>query len=379
MFFCSTFSKRFFVQLESIYFKKALIFFAALLFSSINIDASSSTIPKSEVITAHDSINNEAYIKFQLLKDEIEKDDSIKKINLSNELVKLESQLNKQEKERQNEILKNEQLLSGRVLQNRNTGIATIVVAAIILAIIILLLFRILRRRQNNLRKLTQLNVALLEQKQSLEKLNNFNEARALRTQMNPHFIFNCMSAIQNCILTGKLDQAKHYIEDFSSLLRLLLHINEFDYVPVSKEIEILKYYVALENLRFQNGVLLQIDIDDDIDIENFKVPPLLLQPFVENSIVHGFDPNKANQVIEIKMRTIIPYIDCTISDNGIGLIAAPKNEEHISKAIYKTNERLNLMLGDLNRKNVNLISLNQQSGSDNKSGTVVKINVPII
>jgi ligand-binding sensor domain-containing protein len=155
--------------------------------------------------------------------------------------------------------------------------------------------------------------------KQQLTEL----ESKALRAQMNPHFIFNALNAIQECIVTEKTDAAFEYLSQFSRLLRMVLHHSEQAFIPLGHELEMLRLYLSLEALRFRQSFHYDIVIDPAIDEEETLVPTLLLQPFIENALWHGLRLKEGEKTLQLRFYPEGAALKIEISDNGIGRQAA--------------------------------------------------------
>ncbi|WP_339755807.1 histidine kinase [uncultured Winogradskyella sp.] len=149
---------------------------------------------------------------------------------------------------------------------------------------------------------------------------NNLLALKSLRSQMNPHFIFNALNSVNSFIATNDERTANKYLSDFSQLMRSVLENSEEDFIPLKNEIELLDLYTKLEHFRFQDKFDYSIDVDDSIDVEEFQIPPMLLQPYIENAVWHGLrykaDKGHLNIVIQPKSKD---ELTITISDNGIG------------------------------------------------------------
>ena len=179
------------------------------------------------------------------------------------------------------------------------------------------------------------------------------SQLTALRTQMNPHFIFNSLNSIQHYILQGNITEANKYLSKFSKLQREILHCSNQHFISLEKEIEILNSYLQLEQLRFGESFTYDINMTDEIDPAEIKIPPMMLQPFVENAIWHGLMPKQGDKTLKI-------YFDlhtddillATILDNGIGREASAKlkqnnggsNGRHESKGMSMVHQRLQLL-----------------------------------
>jgi ligand-binding sensor domain-containing protein len=170
-------------------------------------------------------------------------------------------------------------------------------------------------------------------------------ELKALRAQMNPHFIFNSLNSIQRFILESDTQGAHKYLGKFSKLVRKTLNNSRKEMIPLSEELETLRLYIELESLRFKDKFSYVIEPLEDIDAEDIKVPALIIQPFVENAIWHGLMPMQSKGRLLIKLEATGNAIKCKIEDNGIGREAAAQSGKlhkgHESMGITVTKERL--------------------------------------
>lgn len=209
------------------------------------------------------------------------------------------------------------------------------------------------------------------------------SQLTALRTQMNPHFIFNALNSIQQYILLGNVEEANKYLSKFSKLQREVLHHCQQQFILLDKEIEMLTLYMQLEQLRFSNTFSYNIHFSDDIDAGEIKIPPMLLQPFVENAIWHGLMPKNGNKKVEIGFMLLKDdLLICTIKDNGIGRKAAEKIKQenntainHKSKGLSLVYERMNILKRQFGQPfEVNITDITDVDG--NIKGTQVKLSV---
>ncbi len=207
-------------------------------------------------------------------------------------------------------------------------------------------------------------------------------EQKLFRSQMNPHFIFNSLIAIQNYVYKHQPAEVAKYISSFAKLMRMILENYRNEFVTIEKEIDTLKYYLELQQLRFQDKFDFSIEVDPKIDIESVSIPPMLSQPFIENSIEHGImNKQDGKGIITLKFIQQDKMIQLIIEDNGIGMENANKmktqqGSKHTSLATTITQERLII----LNKKSKRKFSLeikdkkNDESGSE---GTLVIITMP--
>jgi len=206
-------------------------------------------------------------------------------------------------------------------------------------------------------------------------------EQKALHLQMNPHFVFNCLGSISSFIVQNGTDSAIKYLSKFSKLMRLTLEYSKEALIPIDKEIESLQNYLELEQLRFNQkfdfGIHKSADIEDDM-----ALPPLLLQPFVENAIIHGLIPKKENGSIAVDFSIIDQSLICTITDNGIGFHKSQELKEnlvslHKSMALDITKKRLEMMQAFSSRaSHVSIEEISDSAGVI--LGTKVILNLPI-
>jgi len=174
-------------------------------------------------------------------------------------------------------------------------------------------------------------------------------EMQALRAQMNPHFIFNCLSSINRYILINRTEEASSYLTKFSRLIRMALHNSEKPLVTLENELEALRLYLDLERLRFKNAFNYSVAFVNAIDINAVYIPPMLIQPFAENAIWHGLMHKQGVGSLEIQLCTEGKTLTCVIMDNGIGRnMASELNsrtaEKNKSMGVQITKGRLELL-----------------------------------
>lgn len=159
-----------------------------------------------------------------------------------------------------------------------------------------------------------------IREKIRINKLIAELELKALIAQMNPHFVFNCLTSIQELIAVHKQDEAMHYLYQFSKLLRTVLQTSEKNFIPLDEELTLLELYLELESLRFDKQFHYVIAVDDAIDPEEIIIPSFLLQPFVENALWHGLMHKKGERNLHIRFTLEgADRLICMIHDNGIG------------------------------------------------------------
>jgi len=208
-------------------------------------------------------------------------------------------------------------------------------------------------------------------------------EMTALRAQMNPHFIFNCLNSIKLYTLENDSATASEYLTKFSQLIRLVLENSRSEKVTLEKEIETLKLYIEMEAMRFKNKVRYCIKIDKNIDAAYIEIPPLLIQPYVENAIWHGLMHKKEGGLVNIHIAIEDEHLlHVEISDNGVGRAMA---QEYKSKSVTKqksfglkmTSERIDV-INQLYQTNTSVKIIDEKDALNNACGTKVIIKIPI-
>ncbi len=212
------------------------------------------------------------------------------------------------------------------------------------------------------------------------EKIRLNLEQKVLRTQMNPHFIFNSLSAIQCYILENKVEDAIDFLADFAGLIRMVLDYSKFEYITVKQERDLLEYYIKLQSRRFGGKITYSVDIDDKIEAANTLIPPMLSQPFIENSFEHGELNKMENGKITVSFSKCKNNCVCLIiDDNGIGIDNKGEKRKggHKSLATSITKERLKTINKSIPHFKLSL-SVDDKS-KFGEQGTRVKFKVPLI
>lgn len=241
--------------------------------------------------------------------------------------------------------------------------------AMIILSVAI---FTRIRRIKERERKEAEVRVALAG-----------NELKALRAQMNPHFVFNSLNSIQHFILTNKSGDAGKYLNKFARLMRVILNNSEKSVITIKEELEYLTLYIELEAMRFDNMFEWKFDISDDIDTDYFEIPAMLLQPYVENAILHGLTPKGEGGLLEIIMRLQGNNLLCRIRDNGIGreksqaMRQLSKRKDHKSLGMKITSDRLEL-INNLQGSHLSMTVTDLHNEDGTPAGTQVDIFIPV-
>ncbi len=208
-------------------------------------------------------------------------------------------------------------------------------------------------------------------------------EQSMLRSQMNPHFLFNSLNSIKLYIINNEKKNAVHYLNKFSKLVRKILEASSQKEITLAEELDTVSLYMNIENIRFSNEINFNIHVKDELDIHNIKIPSLILQPFLENALWHGLSSKEGEKNIDLEVRNgKSGFIEIIISDNGIGRDFAEKIKEgkvlkRKSVGIDITKERLANFSKDFqNQFNVEIID---KFDSENRpTGTQIVIQIPI-
>jgi len=289
--------------------------------------------------------------------------DTLNKLVRNREIIELQTRSESERKDQQIENLSKENESKDLwIFQSRIIlfGLIGLVVLIVILAIVLV--------RQNKLRE--QQKNFLLQQK-------------LFRLQMNPHFIFNSLSSIHDLMIYEESAKAGKYLLKFSKLVRNIMDSSVEEFVLLEDEISTIENYLELQKVRFPDKFDYSIDIDKALDPEIIKIPPMLAQPFIENSIEHGFKHKKGKGNLYIRFMFQDQKIRFEVEDDGIGRdkaqeILFKQNKDHKSMATIITHERIQV----LNKKQKEKITLHIQDLKDNNNkptGTKVIFEIPIV
>lgn len=206
-------------------------------------------------------------------------------------------------------------------------------------------------------------------------------EHKALHLQMNPHFVFNCLAAISSFIMQNGKEDAMKYLSKFSKLMRLTLEFSKESSIPIDKEIEALQNYLELEQLRFNQKFDFKINKDSEIE-DDTAIPSLLLQPYVENAIIHGVAPKDGKGFIRIDFTQNDDQLLCVIEDDGVGINTSRELKKnsvnvHKSMALEISKKRLET-LEELENKKVNLRIEELKDENNNSRGTRITLELPL-
>ncbi len=210
------------------------------------------------------------------------------------------------------------------------------------------------------------------------QKHNLFLDLKSMRTQMNPHFIFNALNSVNGFIARNDELNANKYLIRFSKLMRSVLDNSESDFIPLSDEISLLELYLQLEHSRFADKFSYDFKVDEDIDIRSYQIPPMLIQPYIENAIWHGLRYKESGGLLSVGISKDQDNLAITIQDNGIGRkkskeLKSENQKKMKSRGIKNTQKRLDI-LEKIYKKEIHL---SIKDVENNGEGTLVEIIIP--
>lgn len=282
--------------------------------------------------------------------------DSVYEISKQEQIQRLRVQYEADRKEQENLLLQKE---------SQNKNYLLVILATVLIAIVIFsfLSFRIYR----------------LQSKQKALQL----EQRLLRLQMNPHFLFNAINSIQNYILKKSQQEAYDYLAKFAKLIRIVLNNSQEKTLTLHDELEMIDLYIELEQLRFNNSFDFKLNVDKNINEFEISVPPMLIQPYIENAIWHGLMnlEKERKGVLNVDISESKGILKIVIEDNGIGRVKAKeykKEDTHRSVGMKLTEQRL-LMINQMQEyENAKVIVTDLKDDKGVSCGTRVKISIPV-
>ena len=242
---------------------------------------------------------------------------------------------------------------------------------ALIIIVAVVILFMTFNNRKN---KLIQ---EQLETKLNNQKRQHTLELNALRAQMNPHFVHNSLNAIQYYIQLNEVEKSEDYLAKFSKLMRLFFEYSRKQTISLENELQLLNNYLEIEKLRFEDGLEYSVDVDKKLDTEDVFLPPMILQPILENAINHGIFHKEGQGTLELKFIYINENtFKVEVVDNGIGVnkareLSKNKKQTHTEHSSFVLEERLTL-LKESNHWDIDFTILDRSETEENQTGTKV-------
>ncbi|MFA9370947.1 MAG: tetratricopeptide repeat protein [Labilibaculum antarcticum] len=288
--------------------------------------------------------------------------DSLNIIQLNMRFEELSAAYEIEKNQKELELLQQKSQIQHLELGKKNSWLIILTIVMILGALAIMVSLRINRLRADH-------KIMDLRQK-------------VLLTQMNPHFLFNSLTAIQSFILDKKNEEANNYLSRLASLVRGILENSREEFVSLRTELETLRDYIGLQKLRFENEISYEFEIDKNIDQDQVLVPPMLAQPFVENALVHGMLRNnpKAQIQVKISLNKNMDLLRFQIKDNGIGIDEAKKNNQnrnHKSVATSIALDRVKIYNFKSSKK-MKFEILDLKHLDSKLQGTLVRYSIPI-
>ncbi|MCR9228287.1 MAG: tetratricopeptide repeat protein [Flavobacteriaceae bacterium] len=286
-------------------------------------------------------------------KEHVQLRDSVLNEEKRSELTRKEMQfqMERQQAIAQEEIKRQELVKNGYLL------------GAILLTLMSIVGYFLYKRRRDALEKgrVAEFNAKVAE-----------TELKALRSQMNPHFIFNSLNSISDFISKNDIQQADDYLVKFSKLTRAILENSEKKWITLEEDLELMELYMQIEALRLENKLIYRISVDDNVEPDNTLVPPLILQPFIENSIWHGIAPKQGNGQIDLLIKKDGNMLEYVVEDNGVGRSGTyTHNKKKSPFGVKITSNRIDIINHLKNTDgSINL--------SDKTEGVRVEIRLPL-
>lgn len=281
--------------------------------------------------------------------------DSIYKAETTEAVSELQTKYETEKKEAEIATLKQDAEIQSLKIEQRNLAIIFGLIAFVLVVLTIIFLNR-------------QINAAKRRKQIELEQ-------RFLRSQLNPHFISNALVSVQSSMMEGNVEEAESYLATFSRLMREILEYSREEAIPFEDELAMLRDYLEINKKRLKGTFDYSINVDERIEGEFDKVPPMIVQPFLENSIEHGNPPGGERLNIDLRFEKREEHIYITITDNGGGIVESPLNgRKSLSTQII--NERITLLNESL-KKGIRLTSENWSS--NDVRGLKVTLSLPLV
>ena len=287
------------------------------------------------------------------------KDSILNAENMKN-MADIQAGYDAEKKEKENELLLKENEIQALQLK-RNKGVIVGLISALVLIVVIVFLLT-----RNNRLAARQRTIEL--------------EKKVLRSQINPHFLFNALNSIQHFFLNHEEKRANKYLSDFSQLMRMILDNSSRKRISLAEEMSFIERYLSLEQARLNGKFDFDIKTDDLLDPLQTFIPPLIVQPFLENAVWHGIQPMEGQGAIRITFSFEKDVLCCRVEDNGIGIESSKRIKNgnlHQSKGMSITQERLELLKGrKYYQSDIHIEELKDEN--HNPAGTRVEFKVPV-
>jgi tetratricopeptide (TPR) repeat protein len=309
-----------------------------------------------------DSIRGDYPSAFNSYKNFKAYNDNVFNLEKNRQMAEINARFDLESKQQQLELLEKKNLISQMSLTKKSFTISVLFGGILLIAALSVLIILYLKLRSK--KKITELTL------------------RNLRQQMNPHFIFNIMNSVYYSLQNNDKETSFRYLNMISKLMRKTLENSQYNEITIADEVDTLTLYLELEALRLKHKFSFRIHVEESIDQELIKIPTLLLQPFVENSIRHGISGREDGGVVNIDLSMEGKHLHCRITDNGIGRQASQRlkisrNEHHNSMGLAITDNRLRL-ISSVYGKDLSVHFTDLKNDENFASGTSVELNIPV-
>jgi tetratricopeptide (TPR) repeat protein len=307
------------------------------------------------------SASHKYFMQYNTIKD------TIYNANKLEAVKKIETKYETNKKEEQIAVLKNEKR-NQNIIMGLGLGALAIAIGLLLSAY-----------RSKKLQKKLFLKEQEIQKREMETKLFEL-EQTALRAQMNPHFIFNCLNSVQRYVIKNDADGVNHYLSTFANLIRQTLENSSKSVISLKNEINYLDTYIKLEQLRSNNSFDYTIEVPTSIDTDHIFIPNMIIQPYVENSIQHGMHNNANERGYVLVSFSTMQKLVCVIDDNGMGIkhkTVINKNDNHESMGTSITEKRI-AMYNSLHKENIELQVTDKSETNTTISGTRITLEFPI-
>ncbi len=305
-----------------------------------------------EYLKLNDSINK---IREEELLSRLEMATSLNRKQQRIDLLEKDKELN----DKTIELLVQEQELKNQTVRTQRITIISLIVILLVLAISSVFILRSARQKR---------------------LANQLLALKSLRSQMNPHFIFNALNSVNNYIAKKDELSANRYLSDFAFLMRSVMENSKHDFIPLTDEIKIIELYIKLEHERFKEKFDYTFIVDEDINTESFLIPPMLIQPYIENAVWHGLRYKKDKGKLDVELKQFDNYLEITIKDDGIGREKSQelktKNQQQNNSTGLKNIENRLRIINEVHHLGIKVEV--SDLITETHTGTYIKITVPM-
>jgi hypothetical protein len=314
------------------------------------------------------------YSRYAALKDSLQGEDT------QRELARLRTAFETERKEKDNAILRAENNEKTERLRSKDLQLYGSIAIGLLAFFAAVLFFRNYRQKRKHAEVLEGLNAQLASNNAEITEINGLLEMKVLRSQMNPHFIYNCLNSAARMTQAGQTTEALSYLQGFARLLRMVLDQSVKDRITINEEIDFLQQYLKLEAYRLE-GLRYEVIADEELLDDEVELPALLVQPFVENAVWHGLVEKQGERSLSVRFERENGWVLCSITDNGIGrngqASKAKADPQHRSLGMQLTSERLRLLARRM-EETASFAVEDLKSGDGSAAGTRVTLRLPV-